>query len=87
MTHYERVILDLCAGSGAWSNPYLEAGYDVRRVDLPKDVRLLPYPGTVWGILAAPPEIVNIYVVDGAWSPVPGYREREMRRHPSQRQP
>ena len=31
----------------------------------------------------APPHIVNIYVVDGTWSPVPGYREREMRRYPS----
>lgn len=29
------VILDLCAGTGAWSEPYREAGYDVRRIDLP----------------------------------------------------
>lgn len=52
-----RVILDLCAGTGAWSEPYLEAGYDVRRVDLPMDVRLMPVDRGVMvhGILAAPP--------------------------------
>ena len=53
----DRVILDLCAGSGAWSEPYLAAGYDVRRFDLSSgsDVRLLEYVGPVHGILAAPP--------------------------------
>jgi len=52
-----RVILSLCDYSGAWSQPYLEAGYDVRRVDLKTtgDVRLLEYPGPVHGILASPP--------------------------------
>lgn len=50
-----RVILDLCAGSGAWSEPYTTAGYDVRRIDLPTDVRLLRFPGRVHGVLAAPP--------------------------------
>lgn len=50
------VILDLCAGTGAWSQPYLEAGYDVRRIDLPVDVRLLEKPAEqIRGILAAPP--------------------------------
>ena len=52
-----RVILDLCGGTGAWSRPYADAGYDVRVITLPEyDVRLfrgLPYP--VHGILAAPP--------------------------------
>lgn len=52
-----KTILDLCAGSGAWSEPYREAGYDVIRVTLPDDdVRLLPASkGRVYGILAAPP--------------------------------
>lgn len=53
-----RVILDLCAGSGEWSRPYVEMGYDVRRVDPVRgtgDVRLMLYPGRVHGILAAPP--------------------------------
>jgi hypothetical protein len=51
----DRVILDLCSGSGAWSLPYRVYDYDVRRIDLPQDVRLLEYPGRVHGILAAPP--------------------------------
>jgi len=50
-----RVILDLCAGSGAWSEPYRAAGYDVRRVTLPEDVRTFRVPSNVWGVLAAPP--------------------------------
>lgn len=33
------LILDLCAGSGAWSQPYVDAGYRVIRVTLPTDVR------------------------------------------------
>ena len=52
----ERVVLDLCAGSGAWSEPYVRAGYDVRRVSLPEqDVRTYEPPERVWGVLAAPP--------------------------------
>lgn len=50
-----KIILDLCGGTGSWSKPYADAGYDVRLVDLPQDVRLLKYPGKVHGILAAPP--------------------------------
>ena len=52
-----KIILDLCGGTGAWSRPYADAGYDVRVITLPTaDVRLfeyLDYP--VHGILAAPP--------------------------------
>lgn len=53
----ERVILDLCAGSGSWSEPYKAAGYPVRRLTLPQyDVRVLPVPEEkIWGIVAAPP--------------------------------
>lgn len=53
----ERVILDLCAGSGSWSEPYKLAGYDVRRVTLPAlDVHtFVPPELAVWGVLAAPP--------------------------------
>lgn len=50
-----KVILDLCGGTGAWSKPYHDNGYDVRIIDLPQDVRLLNYPGKIYGILAAPP--------------------------------
>lgn len=49
------LILDLCGGSGAWSRPYLEAGYDVRTIDLPTDVRLMKYLPNIHGVLAAPP--------------------------------
>jgi hypothetical protein len=52
----ERVILDLCAGSGSWSEPYRAAGYPVVRVTLPDcDVRTFEAPARVWGVLAAPP--------------------------------
>jgi len=56
------IILDLCAGSGVWSQPYVDAGYRVIRVTLPTDVRdwteyMAPdgTPLNVHGILAAPP--------------------------------
>lgn len=51
-----KIILDLCGGTGSWSKPYKDAGYDVRIVTLPtNDVRNY-YPGNdVYGILAAPP--------------------------------
>lgn len=52
----ERLILDLCAGSGSWSEPYAQAGYPVIRVTLPEDdVRTYIPPAGVWGVLAAPP--------------------------------
>lgn len=58
----DRVILDLCAGTGAWSEPYKIAGYDVQRFDLDNDVRLLKWEHLkVHGILAAPPCTVFSY--------------------------
>ncbi len=58
------IILDLCGGTGAWSRPYADAGYDVRVID-PQvwggagtgDVRLHAFnpEREVHGILAAPP--------------------------------
>lgn len=53
----ERLILDLCGGTGSWSAPYREAGYQVEIVDPltdGRDVRLLERTGA-HGILAAPP--------------------------------
>lgn len=52
----ELVVLDLCGGSGSWSRPFQQAGYDVRLITLP-DYDVLTYepPENVWGILAAPP--------------------------------
>ena len=56
MNEHEKVILDLCGGTGAWSKPYKEAGYDVRLISLP-DIDVMAYrpPDKVYGILAAPP--------------------------------
>lgn len=50
-----KIILDLCGGTGSWSNPYKEAGYDVRLVTLPEnDVFSYQPPENVYGILVAP---------------------------------
>jgi len=51
-----KIILDLCGGTGSWSKPYKDAGYDVRVITLPdNDVRNYNPPENVYGILAAPP--------------------------------
>lgn len=66
-----KIILDLCGGTGSWSKPYKDAGYDVRLVTLPEfDVCEVnfwqgmiflkdDYNGIlikdIYGILAAPP--------------------------------
>ncbi len=51
-----KIILDLCGGTGSWSKPYKDAGYDVRVITLPEhDVRTYIAPDKVYGILAAPP--------------------------------
>lgn len=48
--------MDLCGGTGSWSKPYRDAGYDVRLVTIPdNDVRTYIPPENVYGILAAPP--------------------------------
>ena len=50
------VVLDLCGGTGAWSEPYQKAGYDVRIVTLPHfDVLTYCPPPNTHGVLAAPP--------------------------------
>lgn len=56
MSNSEKIILDLCGGTGSWSRPYKEAGYDVRIITLPdNDVLTYEPPENVYGILAAPP--------------------------------
>jgi len=57
-----KIILDLCGGTGAWSKPYKDVGYDVRVITLPEHDILdwigMPevyYAKDVYGILAAPP--------------------------------
>lgn len=58
MDNSEKIILDLCSGTGAWSDLYAQAGYNRKNFDLSKgiDVRLLhKQEWSIWGILAAPP--------------------------------
>ena len=53
-----KTIISLCDYTGAWSQPYADAGYNVVRVDIKTgvDVRLCKKPEyPVHGILAAPP--------------------------------
>lgn len=53
-----KIILDLCGGTGSWSKPYKEAGYEVILVDPAyggEDVKTFKPPKNVHGILAAPP--------------------------------
>ena len=53
---HNKLILDLCGGTGSWSRPYKEVGYNVKIITLPdQDVRLYIPPNNVYGILAAPP--------------------------------
>ena len=62
-----KVILDLCGGTGSWSEPYRRAGYNVLVVTLPDiDVRKFAriYTGGAYGILAAPP--CTEFAVSGA---------------------
>lgn len=74
----DRIIISLFDRSGAWSAPYLAAGYDVRRVCLPEsDVLTYEPPPRVHGILAAPP--CTEFAVSGArwWSGKPPERLAE----------
>lgn len=66
----KKIILDLCGGTGSWSRPYVEAGYDVRLVTLPDvDVRTYVPPKNVYGILAAPPCTMFSYARTNAKTP------------------
>lgn len=50
-----KIILDLCGGTGSWSKPYKDNGYNVRLITLPEyDVLAYQPPENVYGILAAP---------------------------------
>ena len=47
-----KIIIDLCGGTGSWSKPYKDAGYDVRLVTFPKDdvCAYEPPRGGIWDI-------------------------------------
>ena len=61
----KKIIFDLCGGTGSWSKPYKDNGYDVRIIDVNEwgnlngvgvDIRLFKkIIESVYGILAAPP--------------------------------
>jgi hypothetical protein len=36
LTNENKIIIDLCGGTGSWSKPYKDAGYDVRVITLPE---------------------------------------------------
>ena len=56
MENKDKIILDLCGGTGSWSKPYKEAGYDVRIITSPHfDVKTYQPPTNVYGVFAAPP--------------------------------
>lgn len=64
MENKDKIILDLCGGTGAWSKPYKNNGYDVKNITLPDfDIMGwqhtwlsdLVFTGMVYGILVAPP--------------------------------
>lgn len=65
MKNKDKIILDLCGGTGSWSKPYKDAGYQVYVLTLPtfnvldwkQDDAFLDIvrSGKVYGILAAPP--------------------------------
>lgn len=55
----KKIILDLCGGTGAWSDPYKKAGYDVRVITKPSHdvleyVEYKEFIKSVHGILCAP---------------------------------
>jgi hypothetical protein len=56
MDNSDKIILDLCGGTGAWSKPYKDNGYTVVLVDIKNgdDVRLFKIDYEIYGILAAP---------------------------------
>ncbi len=55
MMNNGKIILDLCGGTGAWTKPYRDNGYDVRVITLPK-YNVFDYepPDNIYGVLAAP---------------------------------
>lgn len=51
-----KIILDLCGGTGAWSRPYRDAGYDVRVITLPGFDIIKTRIGNDWMAFLSPKE-------------------------------
>jgi len=65
MNNKDKIILDLCGGTGSWSKPYRDNGYTVITMTLPdydiehwgkyRKIVDLVDNNKIYGILAAPP--------------------------------
>ena len=65
MSNANKLILDLCGGTGSWARPYKDAGYNVKTITMPEydivkwkqyqDIYEPIMNNNVYGILAAPP--------------------------------
>lgn len=67
MFNEDRTILDLCAGTGNWSAPYADAGYEVIRVEWKDggDVRLFPSSSSTWSRLPKDFEDIRQFKIHG----------------------
>ena len=56
MENSQKIILDLCGGTGSWSKPYRDAGYDVRVITLPENdvCTYVPPPERLWQLSGYP---------------------------------
>lgn len=69
MSPSSKIILDLCGGTGSWSKPYKEAGYDVRIITLPEyDIHMtkkIPHPvGRLLQFLGPELNLLNVWAKD-----------------------
>lgn len=55
MNNKNKIILHLCADIGSDSQPYVDAGYDVRRIGKDMSIENYSPPPNVYGIIANPP--------------------------------
>lgn len=62
-------VLSLCDHSGAWSEPWLRAGYEVIRIDLQdkKDVRTLSFMKRAPSVILAAPPCDHLAVSGARW--------------------
>ncbi len=68
----DKIILDLCGGTGSWSKPYKEAGYDVRVITLPEydlfDTHMHARAIKFWNKYTSSVEVVNADEVYGIFA-------------------
>src|SRR3990167_8747819 len=62
----DKIILDLCGGTGAWSRPYKDAGFDVRLITLPQfDIREAFMRGDGYLMFPMAKEYGDTMLIDG----------------------